>query len=42
MPLVEIADRLGRDPSTIYYDINRNRYSDKEMPELNGYHALVA
>ena len=42
MPSAEIADRLGRDSSTIYYDIKRNRYSDKEMPELNGYHALVA
>lgn len=42
MPIFEIADRLGRDPSTIYRDIKRNRYTDKEIPELNGYHALVA
>ena len=42
MPIAEIADRLGRDASTIYRDIKRNRYTDKEIPELNGYHALVA
>ena len=42
MPISEIADRLGRDPSTIYRDIKRNRYTDKEIPELDGYHALVA
>lgn len=42
MPVPEIADRLGRDPSTIYRDIKRNRYADKEIPELNGYHAIVA
>ena len=29
-------------PCTIYRDIKRNRYTDKEIPELNGYHALVA
>lgn len=42
MPIAEIADRLGRDASTIYRDIKRNRYTDKEIPELSGYHALVA
>lgn len=30
MPISEIADRLGRDPSTIYRDIKRNRYTDEE------------
>lgn len=42
MPIAEIADRLGRDASTIYRDIKRNQYTDTELPELNGYHALVA
>ena len=41
-PVSEIADRLGRDPSTIYRDIKRNRYTDEDLPELNGYHAVVA
>lgn len=42
MLISEIADRLGRDPSAIYRDIERNRYSEKELLELDGYHALVA
>lgn len=42
MPIPEIADRLGRHPSTIYRDIKRNRYTDTELPELNGYYALNA
>jgi IS30 family transposase len=33
---------LSRDASSIYRDIKRNRYTDKEIPDLNGYHALVA
>lgn len=37
MPIAEIADRLGRDASTIYRDIKRNRYSDKEIPELKAH-----
>ena len=42
MPVSEIADRLGRAPSTIYRDIKRNKYTDDELSELSGYHALVA
>jgi IS30 family transposase len=42
MPIVEIADRLGRDASTVYQDLRRNHYDDKEPPELNGYYALNA
>ena len=42
MPVSEIADRLGRDPSTINRDTKRNQYTDTELPELNGYHALIA
>ncbi len=42
MPIPEITDRLGREASTIYRDIKRNRYTDTELPELNGYHAIVA
>ena len=39
MPISEIADCLGRAPSTIYRDIERNRYTDTELVELNGYYA---
>lgn len=42
MPVPEIADRLGRAPSTIYRELKRNCYDDKELPELNGYYALNA
>ena len=38
----EIADNLCRAPSTIYREIRRNTYRDEEIPELNGYHAVVA
>ncbi|MEI4264015.1 IS30 family transposase [Roseovarius sp. D0-M9] len=42
MPISEIAERLGRDTSTVYRDLRRNHYDDKELPELNGYYALNA
>lgn len=42
MPISEIADRLGRAPSTIYRELKRNFFDDKELPELNGYYALNA
>jgi IS30 family transposase len=42
MPVPEIADRLCRAPSTIYRELRRNHYTDKELPELNGYHAVAA
>ena len=40
IPVKEIADNLQRAPSTIYREIRRNTYSDTELPQLNGYHAL--
>jgi IS30 family transposase len=42
IPAKEIADNLCRAPSTIYREIRRNYYRDQEIPELNGYHAVVA
>jgi len=42
MPLPEIADRLGRAPSTIYRELKRNFFSDTELPKLNGYYAVNA
>ncbi len=42
MPISEIADRLGRDAYTICRDIKRNRYTDTELHELNGYYAVNA
>jgi IS30 family transposase len=42
LPVKEIAQNLNRAPSTIYREIRRNYYSDTELPELNGYHAVNA
>lgn len=42
MPVPEIADRLGRAPSTVYRELKRNFFRDKELQELNGYHAIAA
>lgn len=42
MPISEITDRLSRDASTIYRDLRRNNYDDKELSELNGCYALNA
>ena len=42
MPIPEIADRLARAPSTIYRELKRNHFGDKELPELNGYYAVSA
>lgn len=42
MPISEIADQLGRNPSTIYREIKRNSVRFDDQPELNGYHAFCA
>ena len=38
----EIAAQIGRHVSTVYREIKRNHYDDKELPELNGYYGMVA
>ena len=42
IPKREIAMKLKRNPSTLYRELKRNTFKDTEMPELNGYHAIVA
>ena len=42
MPMSEIADQLGRSPSTIYREIKGNSVRFDDQPDLNGYHALNA
>lgn len=42
MSATEIAERLGRHRSTIFRELRRNRFHDAEIPEFNGYYALVA
>nr|WP_146348402.1 helix-turn-helix domain-containing protein [Phaeobacter marinintestinus] len=42
LPVAQMADQLGRDASTIYRGIKRNRYIDTELPELNDDYAVGA
>lgn len=37
-----IAEKLGRHRSTIFRELRRNAFSDKEWPELDGYHCVTA
>jgi IS30 family transposase len=37
-----IAEKLGRHRSTIFREVRRNVYIDKEWPELSGYHCMTA
>jgi IS30 family transposase len=37
-----IAEKLGRHRSTIFREVRRNVYIDKEWPELGGYHCMTA
>ena len=42
VPVSEIASLLGRHRSTIYRELSRNRFTDKENPYLDGYYGLAA
>ena len=37
-----IAERLGRDRSTIFRELRRNHYQDADMPKVTGYFSVVA
>ena len=37
-----IAERLGRDRSTIFRKLRRNHFTDAEMPKVVGYFGVVA
>ncbi|WP_421578191.1 transposase, partial [Shinella sp. M31] len=37
-----IAEKLGRHRSTIFREVRRNVYIDKEWPDLSGYHCTTA
>ena len=37
-----IAERLGRDRSTIFRELRRNHYKDSELPDVVGYFGVVA
>lgn len=42
MPVSKIAAELGRHRSSVYREIKRNGFVDKELPYLSGYYGLVA
>ncbi|OYU37831.1 MAG: IS30 family transposase [Pseudorhodobacter sp. PARRP1] len=42
MPVLEIAERLGRHRATIHRKLKRNRFVDAELQHLSGYCALNA
>ncbi|WP_417475752.1 IS30 family transposase [Leisingera sp.] len=41
-PVSKIAAALGRHRSTVYREIKRNRFEDRELPYLNGYYSVNA
>lgn len=42
VPVNDIAAAIGRHRSTVYREIERNRFEDDELPNLNGYYGLIA
>jgi IS30 family transposase len=42
VPVNEMARQLGRHRSTIYREIKRNTFHDRELPEYDGYYSTVA
>ena len=40
--VASIARRLSRHRSTVYREISRNRFDDRELPELSGYYGVLA
>lgn len=42
VPVSRIAVEIDRHRSTVYREIRRNRFTDEELPYLNGYYGMVA
>lgn len=42
VPVNEMARQLGRHRSTIYREIKRNTFRDRELSEYDGYYSTVA
>ncbi|WP_141105010.1 helix-turn-helix domain-containing protein, partial [Rhizobium sp. R339] len=42
VPVNEMARQLSRHRSTIYREIRRNTFHDRELPEYSGYFSTVA
>ncbi|CCM75631.1 hypothetical protein BN77_2801 [Rhizobium mesoamericanum STM3625] len=41
VPVNEMARQLGRHRSTIYREIKRNTFRDRELPDYDGYYSTV-
>ncbi len=42
LPVSKIAFEIGRHRSTVYLEINRNRFEDAELSHLSGYYGVKA
>jgi IS30 family transposase len=42
VPINEMARQLGRHRSTIYREIRRNTFHDRQLPEYSGYFGTIA
>ena len=42
LPVSKIAAEIGRHRSSVYREIKRNKFSDEELPHLNGYYGVNA
>ena len=42
VPVNEMARQLGRHRSTIYREIKRNTFHDRELPDYDGYYSTEA
>lgn len=42
VPVNEMARQLGRHRSTIYREIKRNTFQDRDLPDYDGYYSTVA
>lgn len=42
IPVRQIAVEIGRHRSTVYRELKRNHYEDRELPDLSGYYGMNA
>jgi IS30 family transposase len=42
VPVSKIAVEIGRHRSTVFHQVQRNKFIDEELPNLNGYYGMTA